>query len=44
MYLVVCALACAAVPNTKPNIVFIVSDDLGFNDVSMHGMSATSSP
>lgn len=39
-----CALSCAAATTTKPNIVLIYADDLGYGDVSCYGATNVQTP
>lgn len=42
MWFMMSSLNCE--PTTKPNIIFILADDMGFNDVSFHGSSQIFTP
>jgi arylsulfatase B len=43
LILFLCKL-CASGQNKKPNIIIVMADDLGFNDVGFHGSSEIPTP
>lgn len=43
-FLTLLLIAAAAEEKSQPNIIFILADDLGFNDVSFHGSSQIFTP
>eukprot|EP01084_Bolivina_argentea_P127822 226025_1 len=37
-------ITCGFQPNSKPNIIFMFADDLGFNELGYHGCTETATP
>lgn len=44
VFLVLCAVHCSSQQSQPPNVVLIMADDLGFNDVSFRGSNEIPTP